>query len=136
MLYLTYTQITVERGDKMAKRMVWIMVLVMAGTFFLSSCKDDSNPAKVREEKQTLVERQKDMKEVTDFIDKTGEKQEKNTNTGGVATTSADAAQFTAPDSNIGYAIPGNGAPGSASYNPQIGYAGNLNVPNFSLSGN
>lgn len=57
----------------MAKQMVWIMVLVVAGMFFLSACKD-SNPGYVKEEKQNLTERQKALKEVTDFIDKTNEK--------------------------------------------------------------
>ncbi len=50
-----------------------MVLMVMAGTFFLSACKD-SNPAQVKEQKQTLTERQKALKEVTGFIDKANEK--------------------------------------------------------------
>ncbi len=59
----------------MTKWMSWVMALVMAGTF-LSSCKD-SNPGYVKEEKQNLVERQKALKEVTDFVDKANKKAER-----------------------------------------------------------
>ncbi len=59
----------------MRNKMIWMAVLVVmaAGMFFTTSCKD-SNPGYVKEEKQTLTERQKAMEEVTSFIDKAGEK--------------------------------------------------------------
>jgi len=46
-----------------------MIALVIAGMFLLSACKD-SNPALVKEQKQTLTERQKALKEVTGFVDK------------------------------------------------------------------
>jgi len=55
----------------MRNKMIWMMVVVMAGMFFLSACKD-SNPAPAKEQKQTLTDHRKALKEVTDFIDKQG----------------------------------------------------------------
>ena len=57
-----------------------MMVLMIAGMFFLSSCKD-SNPAPAKEQEQTLAqtltERQKAFKEVIDFDNKTDKADEK-----------------------------------------------------------
>ncbi len=50
---------------------LWVVVMMAVGMIFLSSCSGkDSNPAK--EQKQTLTDHRKALKEVTDFIDKQG----------------------------------------------------------------
>ena len=56
----------------MRNRMIWMAVLVvMAGTFFLSSCSCKGDPTK-EQKKNVIAERQKALKEVTDFVDKQG----------------------------------------------------------------